>query len=252
MIERVVASQGLEAGAIEDFWDDLGNVVASALPVVGGAVGSVIAPGIGTSIGAGLGSVAGGALHSAIGPGQQPAPAQPMPAAYPPAAAAPQYGSPYPYPAPTAASSQQSAAQLMQLLMRPEFMQALMQMLLGAAGSSTVSVPAAPARSAAPAAGASAIPISAFTNLLGTLATQASEAYNAERAISPSSGPFHYGASPWGSSVDLASPESRAGALMNLLRESGDGGAGAMVARRQRKLQLKTLAQALRGAIPQT
>ena len=236
LIERVIASHGLEANAIEDFWDDLGNVVASALPVVGGAVGSIIAPGVGTTIGAGLGSVAGSALHSAIGPGQQPATAQPA-GAY--QTAAPQYGSPV--------SSQQLAAQLMQLVTRPEFMQALTQMLLGAAGNPTVSVPAAGAKPAAPAAAASAIPNSVFTNALSTLASLLSEAYNAERGITLSSGPFHYGASPWGASVDLASPESRAGALMERLRESGDGGAGAILGRRQRKQRLKALAQALRA-----
>jgi hypothetical protein len=227
-IERVVASQGLEAGAVEDIWDDIGNFVASALPTIGGAVGSVIAPGAGTAIGSTLGSLAGGALHSAIGPGQQPA--------------RPQFGTA----TPTAASSQQSAAQLLQLLMRPEFMQALIQMLLGAAGNSTVSVPTAPRPAApVPATGASAVPVSAFTNLLATLATQASEAYNDERAAAPSAGAYHYGASPWGSAVDLASAESRAGALINLLHESA-GGATAMAARQKRRQRLATFAQALR------
>ena len=87
-----------------------------------------------------------------------------------------------------------------------------------------------------------------MTNLVSTLATQTSEAYNAEHAFTPSPGSFHYGASPWGSSVDLASNESRAAALMSLLRESGDGGAAAIAARRQRRQRLAGLAQALRAA----
>ena len=45
VIERVLARQGLEAGAVEDFWD----VVSSALPAVGSLVGSVLLPGVGTA-----------------------------------------------------------------------------------------------------------------------------------------------------------------------------------------------------------
>lgn len=256
MVERVVSAQGLEAGAIEDFWSDLGNVVSAALPIVGGVVGSIV-PGVGTAIGAGLGAAGGAALHAAIGSGQQqPAPAAP-PAPPAPGTSSSPYGTPYPYPYPSVAppvmaTSQQSAAQLLQLLTRPELLQALLQMLLGAAGSPTVPVAAAPAQagaassgSTAISAGSTAIPVSALTNLVSTLATQTSEAYNAEHAFTPSPGPFHYGASPWGSSVDLASNESRAAALMSLLRESGDGGAAARAARRQR---LAGLAQALRAA----
>lgn len=254
-IERVVAAQGLQARAIEDIWDDIGNFAASALPIVGGAIGSVVAPGVGTAIGAGLGSAAGSALHAAIGPGQQqqPAPQQPAMPAYPPTS--PYGAAPYPYPygyppMPPQASSQQSAAALMQLLTRPELLQALMQMLLGSAGSPTVPVPApSPAMPSMPASptasGAAAVPVSALTNLLSTLATQTSEAYNAERAGTPGAAPFLYGAGPWGSSVDLASHESRAAALMEMLRQS-DGGAGAIRTRRVRRQRLASLAQALR------
>jgi hypothetical protein len=251
-IERVVASQGLEARAVEDFWDDLGNVAASALPAIGGAVGSVIAPGVGTAIGAGLGSVAGSALHSAIGPAPSAAPAAaaPAPVAYPSVAPAPQYGglypSPYPVaPSPPAASSQQAASQLMQLLMTPQMLQAIVQMMLGPAGNRTVPVPAAPSVPSAPATPSNAVPVSAFTNLLSALATQASEAYNAERALTPSPAPFTYGSSPWGSSVDLASPESRAEALMHLLHESGNREARAALGRRNRKRRLSEVVQAL-------
>jgi hypothetical protein len=229
-IETVFAAQGLQARAVEDFWDSLGNVVASALPVVGGAVGSIIAPGVGTAIGAGLGSAAGGALHSAIGSGQNPAPPNPT---YPAA--------PYQVPG-QAVSSQQASAQLLQLLSQPQLLQALIQMLMGGAGSPTVPVRApAPPGTAAP---ATAVPVSAFTNLLSTLATQASEAYNAERGFSSSPAPFQYGAGPFGSSVDLASPESRAEALMNLLRESN--GARAAASRQNRVRKVTELVEALR------
>ena len=235
-IESIVSSQGLEPAAAEDFWSDVGNVVSSALPVIGGAIGTVVAPGVGTAIGSGLGSLAGGALHSAIGSGQ------PQPAAPPPAQ--PQYGAGYPY-APQV-SSQQAAARLMQLLSQPQLLQALMQMMLGKAGSPTVPVPAAPASpglqnplgalsgflpGAAAQPSASPIPVSAFTNALSALATQASEAYNAERAVDP------------------ASPESRAQSLVEALQAS-NAGAGNAFGRRTRKQRLAEVAQALQMAGP--
>jgi hypothetical protein len=275
-VEQVVSAQGLQARAIEDFWDDVGDFVSAALPIVGGVAGSFVAPGVGTAIGAGLGSAAGGALHSAIHPSQQqpppaptpspaaaPAPAaSPVPAAAPapavspvpsPAPAAhptmspPQQGGPYPYQFPYAApaapaTSQQFAAQLLQLIMHPQLLQALLQMLLGSVGSPAVPIPATPAGSAG---GSTAVPLTAFTNALSTIASQTSEAYNAERGVSPSAGSFHYGAGPWGSPVDIASPEHRARGLMELLRESG-GGTSATRARQQRKQRLVELAQALR------
>jgi hypothetical protein len=233
-IESIVSAQGLEPAAAEDFWSDIGNVVSSALPVIGGAIGSVVAPGVGTAIGSGLGSLAGGALHSAIGGPQQPAapPAQPQyPAGYP---VAPQV------------SSQQAAAQLIQLLSQPQLLQALMQMMLGRAGSPTVPVAAAPAApglsnplgllagllpGAAAQPAAAGVPVSAFTNALSALATQASEAYNAERAVDP------------------ASPESRAQSLVEALQAS-NAGAGNAYSRRSRKQRLAEVAEALQMAGP--
>jgi uncharacterized protein (DUF697 family) len=228
-IESIVSAQGLEPAAAEDFWSDIGNVVSSALPVIGGAIGSVVAPGVGTAIGSGLGSLAGGALHSAIV-------GTPQPAAQPPAA--PQYGAGYPYP--PQASSQQAAAQLLQLLSQPQLLQALMQMMLGKAGSPTVPVPAAPTTSGlqnplgllagllpgGAQSSASSIPVSAFTNALSALATQASEAYNAERAVDP------------------ASPESRAQSLVEALQAS-NAGRGDAFARRNRRQRLAEVARAL-------
>jgi len=276
-IERVVARQGLEAGAIEDFLSDVGNFVAGALPVVGGVVGSII-PGVGTAIGTGVGALAGGALHAAIGSGQQPAPAQPPPAQPPPAQPAttpiqqgvpgqtliagmplpPQVlaqiqaavsqalqsglvagpivagGGPTPVPVPVSApaSSQQAIALLLQALTHPQTLQSLLAMLLGGAGAPTVPV------------GNTPVPVSAFTNLLSTLASQASEAYNQERGLSGYAEGTYYGSGPFASPIDLASPDARAGALLNLLRESADNGA----LRAQRRQRLATLAQALRVA----
>jgi hypothetical protein len=253
-VEQVVARQGLEAAAIEDFLDDVGNFVASALPAVGGAVGSIIAPGVGTAIGAGLGSAAGSALHAAIGPGQPPAPApaaapplaapaavpawpsppspsplpgySPMPGGYMPGMPAGYGGYPVPpvpaMPYPTAGpSSQQAVALLLQMMMQPQVLQALMQMLLGGAGSPTVPV------------GGTPVPVSAFTNMLSHLDEAAGAAY--------------YGAgSHYGPRVDIASPEARASALVNMLHSSGDGGAGAAMRRRARRRRLAEVAEALR------
>src|SRR5262244_1217076 len=107
-LEHTLRRQQLEAGAVEDWLDDLGNIAASALPAVGGAIGSVIAPGVGTAIGSGLGSLAGSALHSAIGP-TSPAP----PAAAPGMARPPFYGALPGTPAALPASSQQAVAALL-------------------------------------------------------------------------------------------------------------------------------------------
>jgi hypothetical protein len=246
MIEKVLAAQGLEAGVVEDVWDDIGNVVAAALPIVGGVVGSII-PGVGTTIGAGAGALAGGALHAAIAAGQQhpaPAPAPsttptvvggllqpspsiggPMPAGTPAVSTA----TPFPGTPGPAQSSQQAAALLLQVLTRPETLRALFLTLLGGAGTPTVPV------------GNTPVPVSAFTNLLGSVASQASEAYHSERGMSGYTESAHYGGGPFSPRVDLASSDARAGALMNLLRESGDGGA----LRLQRQQRLATLAKAL-------
>ncbi len=260
-IERVLAQQGLEAGAIEDFWGDLGNVVASALPIVGSAVGSIVAPGIGTAIGGGLGSLAGGALHSAIGSGQPapaPTPVAPVPAAPVPSAMPYPYP-PYPYPQPASfpgaplplmgpifssatpaapaaqGSSQQLAALLLQLLMRPEMLQSILAMIMGGAGATTVPV------------GTTGVPVTALTNLLSNVAGQVSEAYNNERAPSAvyAEATHYTSRNPFAARVDLASQEARSAALLNLLRES-DGG----TARLRRKQRLANLAQALRMVHP--
>lgn len=191
-IESILRRQNLEAGSVEDFLDDLGNLAASALPAVGGAIGSIIAPGVGTAIGSGLGSLAGSALHSAIGPSPA-APAQ-LPQQ--------QAGLPYGMPAGLPASSQQLVATLLQVLSQPGMLQALSSMLLGQAGTPTVPV------------ANTQVPVSAFTNLLSTLAGHASEAYNSERAASayPESAPYG-----WAPGVDGGSPDMRAGRLMQLM-----------------------------------
>jgi hypothetical protein len=120
--------------------------------------------------------------------------------------------------------------------MRPELLKAILAMLLGGAGTTTVPV------------GNTPVPVSALTNLLSSLAGQASEAYNNERA--PAAGfaeSTHYGSrSPWSPRIDLASEEARAGALLNLLRESEDGSVGRAASRRRRQQRLANLAQALR------
>jgi hypothetical protein len=237
-IESVLARQGLQASAIEDFWSDLGNVVAAALPVVGGVVGSIVAPGVGTAIGSGLGSAAGSALHAAVSSGQPQggaaqAPGAGVPQVFPPSApgqpALPAISSIPGMQAP--ASSQQSAALLLELLMRPELLKAILAMLMGNAGTATVPV------------GSANVPITAMTNLLSNLSAQASEAYNSERAPSGGYGEStHYlGRNPLAARIDLASQEARSAALMNRLRES-DGGAG----RLRRRQRLATLAEALR------
>ena len=67
MVERVISAQGLEAGAIEDFWGDIGDSSHPDRPVVGAVVGIYIVPGVGTALGAGPRRCGGAALHAAIG-----------------------------------------------------------------------------------------------------------------------------------------------------------------------------------------
>lgn len=50
---------------IESFLKSLGGIVSKALPAVGGAVGTLVAPGVGTAVGSALGGVAGKALGAA-------------------------------------------------------------------------------------------------------------------------------------------------------------------------------------------
>lgn len=73
---------GMSSEDAENFLKTLGRIAQTALPVVGGAVGSIIAPGVGTALGSALGQAAGGLVGRATqgggrSPQRPPAPRQP-------------------------------------------------------------------------------------------------------------------------------------------------------------------------------
>jgi hypothetical protein len=148
----------------------LGQVAKVALPIVGGAIGSVVAPGIGTALGGALGGVAGNLVGKATT--QRPAPQR----ARMPAPAGPSFAMPRPQAMPfpqnmgapgmqtamqmagaTAAPMSSASQQLLGLLNNPQLLGGLANAALGGAG-------------AMPAGGASLAP------LLNSLASLAGEA----------------------------------------------------------------------------
>jgi hypothetical protein len=96
-----------------------------------------------------------------------------------------------------------AAAQVMQLLTRPEVWNALLSMVMGETGRKTIAVgPGTP------------VPVSAFANLLAVRANQAAEQYNA--------GTYPHGEGPqyWEAIGDPAVDEHRAEALEALLQDT--------------------------------
>src|SRR5579871_5439310 len=118
-IEMALGARGIEAEAMEGFFDDLGKFASSAgktllkaapsvLPIAGQVLGTVVGGPAGAMIGGTLGKFAGGAIGAATGQG-----------------AAGQGGGGAPGGA---------AGQLMQTVLNPSTLQALMSMALGPMG----------------------------------------------------------------------------------------------------------------------
>ncbi|MGI9129473.1 MAG: hypothetical protein ACR2IG_14795 [Roseomonas sp.] len=126
----------------------LGQVAKVALPIAGGAIGSVVAPGIGTALGGALGGVAGDLVGKATT--QRPAPQR----ARMPAPARPNFTMPRPQAMPfpqsmgapamqtamqmagaTAAPMSSAAQQLLGLLNNPQLLGGLANAALGGAGA---------------------------------------------------------------------------------------------------------------------
>jgi len=168
-IEALFESYNLSAENIEDLSEDLkkwrksaARLAPTILPVAGTVVGTAFGGPVGAAVGGKLGKLAGGAVS-------QPTNRRPqstMPAGLdipgmPPGlmgAGGPQQAPHIPEPLPGASPA---AGQLMQTMLRPETLQALMAMSLGQLGGSNVKVDNTP------------VPVDAFTNLLGVLANQA-------------------------------------------------------------------------------
>ena len=199
-IESIFQRQGMDAEAMEGFFSDLGKFASSAggallkaapsiLPVAGSVIGTAFGGPIGASLGGSLGSLAGKALGAATG----------TPTGAPSGGAAGAGGIAGLIPG----VGGSAAGQLLNTLVQPSTMQALMSMAMGPAGRDKQIV-----------AGA-AVPNSAFSSLLGMLANRASAEANAMAAGDsiPS-----YMRNAQGESVgDASVAENRAAALLELL-----------------------------------
>jgi len=193
-LQMTMARQGVNAEAMEGFFDDLGKFAAKAAPVVlpiaGQVVGSIYGGPAGGAIGKQLGSIAGGAISSATGGGK-------------PAAAA--GGPPVP---PGNNNATPAAGQLLNTITRPETLQALASMAMGSMGKSNVNVSGTP------------VPVSAFSNLLSTLAERAEAEYNAALAQDQGSVPKYLQDPSGRVKGDPAVASDRAEALYELLGAS--------------------------------
>jgi hypothetical protein len=206
---------------LENFWND----VSRALPgiasgaLTGASTGLGVAGPWGALGGALIGGTVGGLTHSQQPqrpPPQRPplVPQTPVPPGPPSAPSQPQIplqqtAPPTPTPMP---GGSPAAAQLLQTILRPETLQALMAMLMGQAGRQNIPV------------GNTQVPTSAFTNLLGVLTNQAAAEFNAVTAP-PAYGESlryweNFAGEPMG---DPAVAEHRAAALWELLQETSPG-----------------------------
>lgn len=211
-IEALVAEAEMDPESLESFLGTLGKIgqaVARAapavLPVAGAALGTVIGGPAGTAVGGALGNMAGQAVGRATARGGAAAP-HPQQGARPQAAAG------------LGSGGSPAAAQLLQIIQRPEIQRALMAMVMGQ-----------PGRRSFPIAGAQ-VPTAALAGLVGTLANQAVAEYSA--AVPPPAGGAAYLYDYAGEAMgDPALPEARAARLLELLHEADveqdEGGAEA-------------------------
>ncbi|SIO69253.1 hypothetical protein SAMN05444172_5536 [Burkholderia sp. GAS332] len=266
-IEDLFARTPVEAADVEGFLSDLQQVARVAAPIARVAL-PVIGTAVGGPVGAAVGGLAGQAIGALAQSGTAaPAPPRPeAPRAAPPRPDAPRPAPPRPdapRPAPPGTDALQvvqppvaprpndappaqprpdepvgtatappppsrpqggppgspAAGQLVQVLGQPSLMQALMSMVLGPnAGSASVPV----GRSG------TQVPVSAFANLLGSLASKAFS--QTEAMAAPSSRLPEYLYQEGVLAVDPANPDQRAERLMALMQESVPRRARAMPA----------------------
>jgi len=210
-LRTTLRMQNMDAESMEGFFDDVGKFFAKAaptiLPLAGQVVGGIYGGPAGAAIGGSLGNLAGGAISNLAGGGKSaPAGAAPSPMPMPSPGGAPM-GMGAPPPAAPAGGSP-AAGQLMQTLMRPETMQALASMMMGSMGKQNVSV------------GGTQVPVTAFTNLLGSLADRTEAEFNARAAAQESSLPYYLQDFAGEAVADPYRSESRANALSRLLEAS--------------------------------
>jgi hypothetical protein len=204
-LQAVLARNGMDAEAMEGFFDTLtkfassaGKAVLSAapsiLPVAGAVVGTAIGGPVGTQLGGTLGSLAGKALGAATGQ-----PAAGNGGGIGGALSSVAGG--------LLGGSSPAAGQLLQTITKPETLQALGSMAMGALGKRDVQV------------GGTSVPVGAFATLLKTLIGQAEAEYSEALAAAEGDGTPAYMRDFSGQPVaDPAIPLNRAIALYQLLQ----------------------------------
>lgn len=211
-VERLDAYIGRTLGgapleAVEDFLGTLAQVGQAVLPVLLPAIGTAIGGPVGGAIGAGAGAAATAGIKGAMAgkgsppatppPKSPPAPAGPAAPTRPASGRAQPKRSPVQRQAPVQNQSL-AAAQLLALLLSPELLQALGQLLLGSAGKSTVKVHG------------ETVPIPALLSLASELADRAAVEALGEAAFDGSASYME------SNGYDTTSAEERARALWEL------------------------------------
>jgi len=204
-LENLLEKNGMDAAAMEGFFDQLGDFAKSAgqavlkaapsiLPVAGSVIGTAFGGPLGASVGGSLGSLAGKALGGASGQTGPSASAQPGIAGL--------------------LGGSGAAGQLLQTIAKPETLQALSSMALGPLGKSNVDV------------GGTSVPVGAFGNLLKVLSERMESEYYESIAANREAVPEYMQDYAGISKGDPAVSEHRASALYELL-DSADSDADA-------------------------
>jgi hypothetical protein len=194
-LEKLLERNGMDAVAMEGFFDQLGKFASSAgqsllkaapsiLPVAGQVIGGAFGGPLGASLGGTLGSLGGKALGGLTG--QAPATGQPS-----------GLGALF--------GGSSAAGQLLQTIAKPETLQALTSMALGPLGKPNVDV------------GGTSVPASAFGNLLKILSGRMESEYYESMAANRESVPAYMQDYAGVAKGDPAVSEHRAAALYELL-----------------------------------
>jgi hypothetical protein len=210
-LKALLARNGMNAEAMEGFFDSLQSFASSAgkavlsaapsiLPVAGTIVGTAVGGPIGAQLGGTLGSLAGKAVGAATG---QPAGSGGGGGGGIGGILSGVAGSLL------GGGGGSAAGQLLQTITKPETLQALGSMAMGALGKPNVQV------------GGSSVPVGAFGTLLKTLIGQAESEYSEALAAAEGDGTPSYMRDFSGQPVaDPAVPFNRANALYQLLQTS--------------------------------
>ncbi|RDS81108.1 hypothetical protein DWU98_11190 [Dyella monticola] len=214
-IEAELVRQNLNPVALEGFLSDIGNFASSAgkeilkaAPAVLPVAGKIIGGAVGGPLGTQLGGTLGSLAGGALG-------------SVAGGGAGGRAGSP-------------AATQLLQTVLNPQTLQALASMVLGPLGKPNVAV------------GGTPVPVSAFTNLLGTLAGRAEAEYNSVLAASrEAAGPAYMLDYAGEYKADPAVAENRAEVLFEMLQSSNSESLGAESSEASEYAEYQSEAEAL-------